>query len=101
MVKQTMFGKPKFRKYSDIVSLESTSSARKSIRLLNKEFRDADTRAKKVRVKRVTLLASNRAYAMAQKRKLSFRERRELLHIADMYYNASLKMIIPSRDARK
>jgi len=91
--KLTLFGKPTYKKYADIVELDDSESARASVRKLWKEFRSAKTHDKKLRVYHVTDLAYKRAKVIATKKKrLSAKERREFREIARIYKRARDKM---------
>lgn len=100
--RKTMFGEAKHKKYADIVSLETPSKAKMSVAKLIDEFDKAKTRSKKVRIKRVTVNASNRARASWLRKGLSRSEKLQFLWIHKIYRNAYEKrMIIPSLHARK
>lgn len=98
--RKTMFGEAVYEKYADIVRMDTIKNANESIRKLKEEFKTAETRAKKVRVKRVTVNASNRAFASAKRERLSVMERHSLRVIGKKYRSAYKGMIIPSRHAR-
>jgi len=88
-----LFKKPRWKKYSKIVKMDTPENARKSVKKLLAEFRKAKTREKKVRILRVTQYAANRARVIATKKKrLSAKERREFRTIAKIYERASEKM---------
>jgi len=95
--KRTMFFPAKHEKYADIVSFKNPEQAKHSANQLLLDFDMAKTRAKKVRVKRVTVLASSRAKASTQKRILSSKERKEYLEISAVYKKAYEKMVLPER----
>jgi len=90
--KQSLFKKPKHKKYAKIVSFKNPTEARKSAKIMNKEFNSSKTRSKKLRVARATQYASNRAFATAKKKNLSLKERREFKEIGRIYDNAAEKM---------
>ena len=92
-----LFKPPRWKKYARIVSFEDPKSARKAAKKLLEEFRSAKTRAKKVRVKKVTVYAANRARASAKRKNLSARERREFRQIARIYERAAAKMKLPPK----
>ena len=92
-----LFRPPRYKKYAEIVTFEDPASARKAARKLLHEFKSAKTRAKKVRVKKVTVYAANRARASAKRKNLSSRERKELLQIARIYERAAAKMKLPPK----
>lgn len=88
--RRTLFKKPKSKKLSRIISLESPSlespeKALKSTRSLKREFSQAKQRAKKVRIKRATVLAANRADAQLKRKNLSVKERQEFVFINRIY----------------
>ena len=87
-----LFKKPRWKKYAKIVTFENPDAAKGAARELLREFKSAKTRAKKVRVKKVTVYAANRARASAKRKNLSPRERRELLQIARIYERAARRM---------
>ncbi len=87
-----MFGEPKYKYLSDIISLESTRTAVHSSAKLIKEFAESRTRDKKLRIARAANLASNRALAMLQRGDLSLRERNEFREIAKIYRSASSQL---------
>lgn len=99
--RKTIFVPAKHKKYADIISLVDVPSARESVKELKKEFNEAETRAKQVRIKRVTVNASNRAKASAKRKRLSYKERLELNEIGRIYSRAYHTMLIPSEHARK
>ena len=95
---RSMFYSPARHKYlGEIVTFKNPSAARGAARELLREFKSAKTRAKKVRIKRATVLAANRARASAKRKNLSRRERQELLQIARIYEQAAKKMKLPER----
>jgi len=91
MATKTMFGKPKHKYLSDIISIRSPSAAQGSVRELNREFYQSKTKAKRLRIARSAQLASNRAKAMMNKR-LSPRERGEMLMVSAIYKKAAERM---------
>ena len=94
----SMFYSPARHKYlGEIVTFKNPSAARGAARELLRLFKSAKTRAKKVRIKRATILAANRARASAKRKNLSARERRELRQIARIYERAAAKMKLPPR----
>jgi hypothetical protein len=92
--RKTMFFSAKSPKYAEIVSLKSPEKAKVSAKKLLAEFRKSKTRDKRRRVKRVTVLASNRAQASSKRKKLSPNERRQFWHIAEIYRDAANNMEI-------
>jgi len=89
---KTMFFEPTHVTYAEVISLRSPEEARFASKWLLNEFKTAETRAKKRRVKKVTVLASNRAFAMAKKGDLSGKEKVELKKIGDIYKRTYKRM---------
>lgn len=89
---KTMFGKPKFAYLSNIISLRNPLAAKGSVKELRREFDQAKTRPKRLRIARATQLASNRAGAMLERRDLSSREQREYQEVRDIYNIAAKRM---------
>lgn len=84
--KKTLFKKPKYKKYAEMVSFKNPTQAKISSRKLRKEFREAKQRAKKLRVAQATQQASNRAKVIADERKkLSTKERKQFKKIGKIY----------------
>lgn len=65
MPRSTLFGRRKHPKYSKIVQVTTPARARESVVELKREFSGAKTRAKKVRILRVTNQAANIAGVQA------------------------------------
>ena len=63
-------------------------------RQLKQEFREAKTRAKRVRVKRAAVLAANRADASSRKRNLKRGTKTRLRKVSSIYRKAADGMII-------
>ncbi|RLI98295.1 MAG: hypothetical protein DRP08_08245, partial [Candidatus Aenigmatarchaeota archaeon] len=97
--KKTIFFKPKYLKYSEIVRIDTPDAARGSVKILLREFRNAETRAKKRRIKWMCVLAANRAKAARKKGNLSPREKREFAEVKRIYREAVEKMKLPPRKA--
>ena len=89
---KTLFFSPKFSRYSRIVHLDTPATAYQSATKLLQEFNEAKTREKKVRVKRVAVLAASRAKAIMGKTDLSTLEAIEFKKIAEIYREVSKKM---------
>lgn len=83
--RQTLFKPPRFKKYAKMISFRNTTEASQSIRKLRKEFREAKTDEKKLRIARTTQYASNRAFASAKRKKLTVEKRKTLKAIGKMY----------------
>jgi len=90
--RRTMFGKRKWKRLAEVVSLVNPTEARKSTTWLKRHFRELKSREHKVAVKRATVLASVRAEAMLKKKDLSSKERAEFRKIAKIYKTAYKSM---------
>jgi hypothetical protein len=93
MAKKTLFFPSKYKKYSEIVRLDSELAAEDSVRKLKEEFNEAKTREKEIRIMRVTVLAANRAAAMAKNPNISEGEKRELKAVSRIYAKAADTMM--------
>lgn len=91
-VQRTMFVPAKYEYLSEIISLENPDKARGSIRELWREFNDAKSRDKRVRIWRATNLAVQRAKAIQNRTNLSEREQKEFREIEGIYQNAAKRM---------
>jgi hypothetical protein len=92
-----LYGPPRYKKYSDIVSLQSAAEARTSaIRLLS-EFDNTQERSKKVRVKRVAVEAANRAQVGARRIEYSDEARKKYAEVEKIYREASSKMVLQDK----
>ena len=91
---RTLFQEPRYQKYADIVDFKDPKSARSSVKKLNDEFNDAKTHEKRVRIIRVTNLASNRAKASSLRKNLSPDEKKEFEQIAKIYRKAQKDLSI-------
>jgi len=92
MTTKTMFGKTKHEYLGDMISLRNPSAAQGSIRELQREFKSAKTKTKKLRIARATMLAANRASASSKRSNLSGKERGEFKEIASIYSTAANRM---------
>jgi len=90
----TVFFPAKSKKYSEMVRIDTPKAAEDSVEKLMKEFNEAKTKEKKVRIKRYTVLAENRARIMAGNERLSTEERQEAARVAEIYARAKEKMVI-------
>ena len=81
----TLFAPPKYKKYAQLVSFENPEQAKHSAQGLELEYDTATTKAKRLRIIRVTSLAMNRAQASSKRKALSAKERQQLRHIAATY----------------
>jgi len=61
------------------------------------EFNKAETRDKKIRLKKMIVLAANRAEVMSKNERISPSERREAAKVAKIYREAAKKMVIPPK----
>ena len=94
---QGLFKPPRYKYLARIVKMDTVENARKAARKLLSIFRSAKTRAKKVRVKKATVLAANRAKVMAGRKDLSPQERHEFSVIAKIYRAAYKEMRLPPK----
>jgi len=97
-IRRGLFKPVKYKYLADIVTFKSIKAAKEASRKLLEEFSNAKTRAKKVRVKKATVYAANRAEAFAKKRNLSPRVRKRMLRISEIYRKAAEKMILPPKE---
>jgi len=81
----TIFFPAKSEKYSEMVRIDTPKAAEDSVEKLMKEFNEAKTRDKKVRIKRYVVLAENRARVMASNERLSPTQRKEARKVAQIY----------------
>lgn len=89
-----MFGPPRYQYLARIVTFRSITAAREAARLLLRLFKEAKTRAKKVRIKRATVLAANRARVLARSRSLRPETKKRLRRIAYIYERAAERMVL-------
>ena len=89
---KTLFGKPKHKYLSDIISISSPASARLSVKKLQEEFSGAVTRTKRLRIARATQLAANRSGSMLKRSGLSAKERTEFKEIYRIYSAEAARM---------
>ncbi len=89
---KTLFKEPEYEKYGDIVSFENIGEAKKSSQKLRKEFNQAKTTDKKLRVLRVIQYSANRAAAATKKKDLSKKECQELTEISNVYGDVAKSM---------
>ena len=94
---RTIFFPAKHPSYAEIVRIDNPDAARGSVKILLREFRNAETRAKKRRIKWMCVLAANRAKAARKKGNLSPREKREFVEVERIYRQAVEKMKLPPR----
>ena len=89
---RTMFGKAKYRYLSKTITIKSPASAREAVRELNREFDDAQTKSKRLRIARATQLAANRASVSGRRKNLSSNERRQYKQIDQIYSRTASNM---------
>lgn len=90
-----MFYEPAhFANLADMVKITSVPEAKVGSKQLKKEYHDAKTRAKRVRVKRAAVLAANRAHATSMKRNLKWGTKTRLREVSRIYRKAADGMII-------
>lgn len=89
--KRSLFTPAKHKKYGLIVKIDSTESAKKSVKTLENEF-DGATKSKKLRVAQVTQRAANVARASAKRKSLSAEKKREFIEVAEIYDKTAKKM---------
>jgi len=94
---KTLFGPPRYKYLADIVKLDTPQNARESARILGENFGRAKTRAKKLRIKRATVQAANRARVMERNPKLSSWEHKQAGDIAMYYEEAYEEMVLPPK----
>lgn len=90
--KKAVFTDPKYQKYSDMVELDEIENAKISANKLEKEFEDAKTKDKKLRVARVTQFSAVRARAMSRNPNISKDDKKELQIISRLYGKKAVKM---------
>ena len=98
--KQTLFKKPKYKYLAKIVRFDTPENAKKSTKKLEKEFINAKTDKKRLRIARTSLYASNRAEASGKRKNLSRKEKSEYKKIAILYKNTS-NMLFKEYDSLK
>lgn len=89
---RTVFFPSESKKYADMVDLTSVENAKVSVFDLLSEFSEAKTYVKKLRVKRVTVLAANRAKVMSQNPRLKHNTRLQKARVAEVYEKAAKRM---------
>lgn len=89
---RTMFGEPQYQYLADVVSLTSIPEARNSVIALRKLYAGANTRTKRLRIMRATVLAANRANVMAHNMRVGTDKRREKARISRIYRRLANKM---------
>ena len=81
----TLFEQPRYKKYADIIKIDTIPNARDSVASLKKEYRDAQTKMKKLRIVRVLVYTINRIEATLKRTTLSVSERYEFKRILIIY----------------
>jgi len=87
--KRTLFEKPKYKYLAKIVRLDTPENAKKSTEKLEKEFINAKTDKKRLRIARASQKASKIADASRKRKNLSRKEQSEYRKIAILYKNTS------------
>jgi len=93
-----LFRPAKSLKLAKTVRIDSPKVAKQACKKLLKAFKSAKTRKTKVKIKKATVCASNRAKVMATKKKnLSAKERKELKQVSKIYKETADKMKLPPK----
>lgn len=92
--KKTMFKPAKSKRLAGIVKMDNITNATKSASKLKGLFNRAKTRKYKVKIKRSTTLAYNRAGAMLKRKNLSTKEKRQFRRIREIFGKAKDRMKI-------
>jgi hypothetical protein len=93
----TIFFPAKYKRYADIVRIDTPEAARLSVKQLEEEFEKAETREKKRRLKKMVVLAANRAAVMSNNPRVSRKERQEAAEVEKIYRAAAGRMKLPPR----
>ena len=89
-----LFKPARWRYLSEIVSFVNPEEARGSVLELKKQFENAKTRDKRLRIIRAAIYAANRAKAIAEHHpNISDRERRELLEVSEIYRDCADELL--------
>ncbi|MGQ4874603.1 MAG: hypothetical protein ACP6IY_11095 [Promethearchaeia archaeon] len=80
-----LYNQAKYQKYSQIVKIDTPENAEKSTKILFDEFENAKTNKKRLRIWRITRMTARRCRALAERKDLSDKERRECKKIAEKY----------------
>lgn len=91
-MRKGLFRPAKSKKLAKIVKIDSVSNAKKSTKKLLTLFRKAKTRDAKVKIKRSTVCASNRAKVLSKSKRLSMKERKEMKQVSNVYQKAAEEM---------
>ena len=98
MVRRGLFRPAVSKKLAKIVRIDTPKNTRSAAKKLLRMFKAAKRRDTKVKIKRATVCASNRAKVMATKKKnLSTKERKELKKVSKIYKQAAEKMKLPKK----
>ena len=84
-LKKGLYKPAKHKEAAEHIMIDTPDNARKSIRWLNKEWKEAKTRAKKRKLIQFANLARNRAKVMSENERISEKERREAAKVAKIY----------------
>lgn len=88
----TLFRPSKYKKYADIIKIDTISNARESIIQLKKEYREAQTNVKKLRIIKILIYTINRIEANLKRKDLSYAEKYEYRRILSLYKDLSDKI---------
>jgi hypothetical protein len=91
---KTIFFPPKYKRYAEIVRIDTPEAAKLSVKQMKEEFNKAETDAKKRRLKRMVVLAMNRAKVISENPRVSAKERAEAKRVAEIYRRAAEEMKI-------
>jgi hypothetical protein len=83
--RRTIFHPAKHGYLADIIRIDTPGNARRSVEQLDEEWNKADTRAKKLRLARAALEASNRARIISRNPRVSQVQREEARRVAEIY----------------
>ena len=81
----TIFGQPKYKKYADIIKVDTISNARESVMSLKKEYKEAQTNIKKLRIIKVLIYTINRIEVTLKRTTLSISEQYEFKRVLTIY----------------
>ena len=81
---QTIFFPPKHKDIAEHISLRTPAEARRSVKWLERQWKKADRRRRRILLWSA-VLAMNRAKVAARKKNLSAKEKKEFRQIAKIY----------------
>lgn len=88
---RSLFFKPKYKTLAKIVKMDSPKNARKTVKKLLQQCKEAKRPSAVLRRARAMQTAANRARAMLKRKNLSEKERKEFEKIAEIYDKAAEK----------